>query len=117
MDGNIRKGRESAAFPKRPRDTATIEDVRRLQLHLLNPGAGPAAIQATTTGLKLLIGSRADGPSYWPGTVPTIGLVMPPIALRAKGWLPNSGSVELVSKLTEFFTVSTHGSDVDVLSH
>ena len=52
QDGYIRAVRKLAAFLGRSPDTATIEDLRRFQLHLVDAGTGPVTINATITGLK-----------------------------------------------------------------
>ena len=41
-----------AAYLKRSPDTATIEDLRRFQLHLVDQGTSPITLNATITGLK-----------------------------------------------------------------
>jgi len=50
--GYIRAVRQLAAFLKRSPDTATVEDLRRFQLHLVDHGASPITLNATITGLK-----------------------------------------------------------------
>jgi hypothetical protein len=52
QDGYIRAVRKLAAFLGRSPDTATIEDLRRFQLHLVDAGTGPVTINAAITGLK-----------------------------------------------------------------
>ena len=52
QDGYVRAVRKLAAFLGRSPDTATIEDLRRFQLHLVDTGTGPVTINATITGLK-----------------------------------------------------------------
>ena len=52
QDGYIRAVRKLAAFLGRSPDTATIEDLRRFQLHLVDAGTGPVTINTTITGLK-----------------------------------------------------------------
>ena len=52
QEGYIRAVRKLAAFLKRSPDTATVEELRRFQLHLVDSGAGPVTINATITGLK-----------------------------------------------------------------
>lgn len=52
QEGYIRAVRKLAAFLGRSPDTATIEDLRRFQLHLVDTGIGPVTINATITGLK-----------------------------------------------------------------
>jgi integrase/recombinase XerD len=50
--GYIRAVRKLAAFLGRSPDTATAEDLRRFQLHLVESGASPITLNATITGLK-----------------------------------------------------------------
>ena len=50
--GYIRAVRKLAAFLKRSPDTATAEDLRRFQLHLVDQGTSPITLNATLTGLK-----------------------------------------------------------------
>jgi integrase/recombinase XerD len=50
--GYIRAVSKLAAFLGRSPDTATAEDLRRFQLHLVDAGTGPVTINATITGLK-----------------------------------------------------------------
>jgi integrase/recombinase XerD len=48
----IRAVRKLAAFLKRSPDTATVEDLRRFQLYLVDQGTSPITINATIVGLK-----------------------------------------------------------------
>jgi len=50
--GYIRAVRQLAALLERSPDTATVEDLRRFQLHLVDHGASPITLNATITGLK-----------------------------------------------------------------
>jgi integrase/recombinase XerD len=50
--GYIRAVRKLAAFLGRSPDSATIEDLRRFQLQLVDTGTGPVTINATITGLR-----------------------------------------------------------------
>jgi len=50
--GYIRAVRKLAAFLQRSPDTATVEDLRRFQLYLVDQGASPITLNATITGLK-----------------------------------------------------------------
>jgi len=52
QDGYIRAVRKLAAFLGRSPDSATIEELRRFQLHLVDAGTGPVTINATITGLR-----------------------------------------------------------------
>ena len=62
----IRAVRKLAAFLERSPDTATVEDLRRFQLHLVDQGTSPITLNATITGLEVLLrrharSRRADG--------------------------------------------------------
>jgi integrase/recombinase XerD len=48
----VRAVRELAAFLHRPPDTATVEDLRNFQLHLVDSGTSPITLNATLTGLR-----------------------------------------------------------------
>jgi len=48
----IRAVRKFAAYLKRSPDTATVEELRRFQLHLVDQGTSPVTINAPLTGLK-----------------------------------------------------------------
>ena len=48
----IRAVRYLASFLQRSPDTATEEDLRRFQLHLVDRGVSPITLNATITGLK-----------------------------------------------------------------
>ena len=50
----IRAVRRLAAFLGRAPDTATVEDLRRYQLHLVDQGTSPISINAAITGLVWL---------------------------------------------------------------
>jgi integrase/recombinase XerD len=52
QDGYIRAVRKLSAFLGHSPHTATAEDLRRFQLHLVDTGTGPVTINATLTGLK-----------------------------------------------------------------
>jgi integrase/recombinase XerD len=52
QDGYIRAVLKLAAFLGRSPDSATVEELRRFQLHLVDAGTGPVTINATITGLK-----------------------------------------------------------------
>jgi integrase/recombinase XerD len=52
QEGYIRAVRKLAAFLKRSPDSASVEDLRRFQLHLVDSGTGPVTLNATITGLK-----------------------------------------------------------------
>ena len=48
----IRAVRQFAGFLGRPPDTASVEDLRRYQLHLVDHGISPISLNAAITGLK-----------------------------------------------------------------
>jgi site-specific recombinase XerD len=52
QDAYIRAVRKLAAFLTRSPDTATVEELRNFQLHLVDTGTSPITLNATLTGLK-----------------------------------------------------------------
>jgi len=52
QEAYIRAVRTLTEFLKRSPDTATVEDLRNLQLHLVDSGTSPITLNATLTGLK-----------------------------------------------------------------
>jgi site-specific recombinase XerD len=50
--GYLRIVREFARYLKRSPDTATVEDLRNYQLHLVDHGTSPVSLNAAITGLK-----------------------------------------------------------------
>jgi site-specific recombinase XerD len=56
----IRAVRKLAAFLGRAPDTATAEDLRRFQLHLVDQGTSPITLNATITGLKFFFEVTLD---------------------------------------------------------
>ena len=58
--GYIRAVRRLAAFLERSPDTATVEDLRRFQLHLVDRGTSPITLNATITGLKFFFDVTLD---------------------------------------------------------
>jgi hypothetical protein len=55
QEGYVRAVRKLAAFLRRSPDTASVEDLRRFQLHLVDSGSGPVTINATITGLSSIL--------------------------------------------------------------
>ena len=51
-----------AAFLGRAPDSATVEDLRRFQLHLVDSDTSPVSLNAAITGLKM---SFADSATDW----------------------------------------------------
>src|SRR5438093_5326233 len=60
QDGYIRAVRRLAMFLGRSPDTATVEDLRRFQMHLVDAGSSPITINATLSGVKILLQSDAQ---------------------------------------------------------
>ena len=52
QEAYIRAVRKLTEFLKRSPDTATVEDLRNFQLHLVDSGTSPVTLNATLTGLK-----------------------------------------------------------------
>jgi integrase/recombinase XerD len=48
----IRSVRQLAVYLGRSPDTATVEDLRNYQLHLVDKGTSPISLNASLTGLK-----------------------------------------------------------------
>src|ERR1700736_5430747 len=78
--GYVRVVRHFAAFLGRPPDTATVEDLRRYQLHLVDHGTSPITLNATITGLKFFFDVTLDRgelmakmqPVFVPRTLPVV---------------------------------------------
>ena len=76
----IRSVRLLAVYLGRSPDTATVEDLRNYQLHLVDQGTSPITLNATITGLKFFFDvtlDRADlmakmKPVFVPRTVPVV---------------------------------------------
>jgi len=60
QEGYIRAVCKLAAFLRRSPDSATVEDLRRFQLHLVDQGISPITLNATLTGLKFLFDVTLD---------------------------------------------------------
>src|SRR5437868_6037484 len=56
----IRVVRQFTGFLGRSPDTATVEDLRRYQLHLVDHGTSPVSLNAAITGLKFFFTITAD---------------------------------------------------------
>ncbi len=80
QEAYIRAVRKLTVFLKRPPDTATVEDLRNFQLHLVDSGTSPVTLNATLTGLKFFFDitlGRIDlmarmQPVKLPRTVPVV---------------------------------------------
>jgi integrase/recombinase XerD len=62
QSGYIRVVKRFASFLGRSPDTASVEDLRRYQLHLVEHGISPISLNATLTGLKFLFETTLDHP-------------------------------------------------------
>jgi len=60
--GYIRAVRHLAGFLGRSPDTATVEELRRYQLHLVDHGTSPITLNATITGLKFFFDVTLERP-------------------------------------------------------
>ncbi|WOD13896.1 tyrosine-type recombinase/integrase [Paraburkholderia kirstenboschensis] len=60
--GYLRVVREFTRFPGRSPDTATVGDLRRYQLHLVDHGVSPVSLNAAITGLKFFFGITLHEP-------------------------------------------------------
>lgn len=56
----VRAVRYLSSFLQRSPDTATVEDLRRFQLHLVDRGVSPITLNATITGLKFFFDITLD---------------------------------------------------------
>lgn len=76
----IRAVRRFAAYLGQPPDTATVEDLRNFQLHLVDEGTSPTTLNATITGLKFFCEITLDRaeltakmqPVHVPRTLPVV---------------------------------------------
>jgi site-specific recombinase XerD len=60
QDAYIRAVHKLAAYLKRSPDTATVEELRGFQLHLVDTGTSPITLNATLTGLKFFFDVTLD---------------------------------------------------------
>jgi site-specific recombinase XerD len=78
--GYLRAVRQLAVFLKGSPDTATIEDLRRFQLDMVDRGTSPITLNATITGLKFFFDVTLDRaalmakmqPVHVPRTLPVV---------------------------------------------
>ena len=76
----LRAVRQFACFLGRPPDTASVEDLRRYQLHLVDHGISPASLNAAISGLHFFFDVTLDHvelmarmqPVHLPRTLPVI---------------------------------------------
>ena len=91
QEAYIRAVRKLSAFLKRPPDTATVEDLRNFQLHLVDTGTSPITLNATLTGLKFFFDTTLGRselmvrmqPVKLPRTIPAVLSVQEAAALLA----------------------------------
>lgn len=79
QDTYLRVVREFARFLGRSPDTATVEDLRRYQLHLLDHSTSPVSLNHAITGLKFFLEVTLDRPELMVRMRP---VRMPPHAAR-----------------------------------
>ena len=80
QEGYIRAVRKFTTYLGRSPDTATVEDLRNFQLHLVDHGVSPITLNATITGLKFFFDITLDRielmarmqPVHVPRTLPVI---------------------------------------------
>jgi integrase/recombinase XerD len=76
----VRAVRKLAGYLRRPPDTATVEELRNFQLHLVDQGTSPITLNATITGLKFFFDVTLDRselmskmkPVHVPRTLPVV---------------------------------------------
>jgi integrase len=76
----VRSVRRLAGYLRRPPDTATVEDLRNFQLHLVDRGTSPITLNATISGLKFFFDVTLDPsdlmakmkPVFVPRTLPVV---------------------------------------------
>jgi site-specific recombinase XerD len=87
QENYLRIVREFARFLGRSPDTATVEDLRRYQLHLVDHGTSPISLNRAITGLKFFFTVTLDRPELMvrmhPVRVPrTLPVVLSPDEVR-----------------------------------
>ena len=91
QEGYIRAVRKLTVYLERSPDTATVEDLRNFQLHLVDAGTSPITLNATLTGLKFFFDitlGRGElmarmQPVKLPRTVPVVPSMQEAVALIA----------------------------------
>jgi site-specific recombinase XerD len=80
QEAYVRSVRRLAGYLRRPPDTATVEELRNFQLHLVDRGTSPITLNATITGLKFFFDVTLDRaelmakmkPVFVPRTLPVV---------------------------------------------
>ena len=62
----IRAVRQFGKYLGRSPDTASVEELRNYQLHLVDHGVSPASLNSAICGLKFFFGVTLDRPRRWP---------------------------------------------------
>jgi site-specific recombinase XerD len=91
QEAYIRAVRKLSVFLKRSPDTATVEELRNFQLHLVDTGTSPITLNATLTGLKFFFDTTLGRselmvrmqPVKLPRTIPAVLSVQEAAALLA----------------------------------
>ncbi len=91
QDAYVRAVRKLTVFLQRSPDTATVEDLRNFQLHLVDTGTSPITLNATLSGLKFFFDTTLGRgelmarmqPVKMPRTVPVVLSVQEAAALIA----------------------------------
>jgi integrase/recombinase XerD len=91
QEAYIRAVRKLSVFLKRSPDTATVEELRNFQLHLVDTGTSPITLNATLTGLKFFFDTTLGRselmvrmqPVKLPRTIPAVLSVQEDAALLA----------------------------------
>ena len=66
QEAYIRAVRKLAAYLHRSPDSATVEDLRNFQLHLVDSGTSPVTLNATLTGLRFFFDITVGRAERWP---------------------------------------------------
>ncbi|WP_240975229.1 tyrosine-type recombinase/integrase [Paraburkholderia aromaticivorans] len=87
QSGYLRAVRQFARFLGRSPDTATVEDLRNYQLHLVDHGTSPVSLNAAISGLKFFFDVTLDQPQLMarmqPVRVPrTLPVILSPDEVR-----------------------------------
>jgi site-specific recombinase XerD len=80
QEAYVRSVRRLAGYLRRAPDTATVEELRNFQLHLVDSGTSPITLNATITGLKFFFEVTLDRaelmakmkPVFVPRTLPVV---------------------------------------------
>jgi hypothetical protein len=118
QDIYLRIVREFARFLGRSPDTATVEDLRRYQLHLVDHGTSPVSLNHAITGLKFFFEVTLDRPELMvrmhPVRVPRIlPVVLSPDEVRRL--IEASGNLKHQTALSVAYGAGLRASEVVAL--